>query len=120
MAVTAVFSPILNLDRPEFIEAAYQILRVFKERSVLSPASDEELLDAAAVHSSIDPSGSLRPYIENAVRAIEAAEHKQIRDIPDDELSKYRDTLFDLLFSRAKVSLPGPQPSDAELLARVS
>jgi hypothetical protein len=115
-----VVSPILGLQRPEFTEAAYQILRVLKERSLMSPASEEELLDVAGFESSIDPSGNLRPNVEGVLRAIEAAEGKSLQEIPENDLSKYRQVLFDLLSSRAKVGLAGKQISGAELLARVS
>lgn len=120
MVDQAVVAPILGLARPEFTEAAYQILRILKERSLLSPASDEDLLDVAGFESSIDPLGSLRPNIARVLQAIEAAEGKSLQDIPEGDLSKYRQALFDLLSSRAKVELAGKQFSGAELLARVS
>jgi hypothetical protein len=120
MTEEAVFSPILDLQKPQFTEAVYQILVALRHRWIASRASEEELLDHVGFQSSIDPSSSLRPYVQAALHAIEAAEGKGLQNLSDDDLYKYRQFLHNLLSSRSRAGLPRDGVSAAELLARVS
>jgi hypothetical protein len=120
MAEITAFSSIRGLQRTELTEAIYQIFHALSHRKIVSRASKADLLDLIGFESSIDPKGGLRPYIEEALSEIEAAEKKGLQDIPEEDLSKYRQTLSKMLASRSKVGSSNQAVSGAELLARVS
>jgi hypothetical protein len=116
MADNGVFSPILKLPTPQLTEAVYQLLLVLRHRNFLQQGEISALLDAASFQSPIDPDGHLRGTIESSLFAIEAQEHKSLREIPDEHLQKYQQELSSLLSNRVQSHLADSNLSGVELL----